>query len=182
MNVNVVTENNYFFLGIKASFHGGEQGVKKITPDELKSIAKDKCSEDDIFIFNMPSFIDELSFLIATDPFPGKLISIPIGRNVRLKVTLKKHIALDAHADVDIILHEITKSKGDEFATINSTQDKLTKREKAILLYNINGMDINAISQLLNISIKTVYAHRHNALHKLGGRNFFDIWPMKEEG
>lgn len=63
----------------------------------------------------------------------------------------------------------------------NLMRDRLTKREKTILLHTISGMDAQSIGHSLSISKKTVYAHRRNALHKLGGRNFFEVSQVRDK-
>lgn len=179
LSVNIITENYYFFLGIKEHLRSEERSVSKISTAELKSISFNKFNKNDVIIFHTSSSIDELSFLISTASFPGKIIFIPTGKKVRLSLAFRNHISLDARADIDCILNEIAKVQEDAKPSLNLMKDKLTRREKAILLHTIEGMDVQSISDFLRISIKTVYAHRRNALNKLGGRNLFEVWPVR---
>ena len=50
---------------------------------------------------------------------------------------------------------------------ISSDSNKLTKREKAILLELLNGLNNKHISEKLSISIRTVECHRGNIYRKL---------------
>ncbi|MFB0713420.1 helix-turn-helix transcriptional regulator [Buttiauxella noackiae] len=52
---------------------------------------------------------------------------------------------------------------------------KITTREKNVLIYTLNGIDINIMSHLLKISHKTIYQHQRNALKKFGIRKPRDI-------
>lgn len=181
LNVSIVTENNYFFIGVKEHLDGDGRVVRRVNPCELKDVYWGGVTEDDILIFHASNYIDEFLFLVSTPLFRGKVIFIPINERVRFDLGFKKHVFLDARANIDMILSEVTKLPTSEIPKTNLTRGKLTKREKVILFHTINGMDVQSISQFLSISKKTVYAHRRNALHKLGGRNFFEIWPMKEQ-
>lgn len=180
MNVHVVTANNYFFLGIKEHFRSKGKIVKKISPRELRNNPVRERNKDDFFIFNTSSYLDKLLFFITTDPLPGSVISFPIEHNKTTTNGLKWNGEIDMHYMVDFISYKMAKYSQNDFSLMGTMFVKLTKRERTILFYHINGMDISAISQLFNISVKTVYSHRQSALQKLGGRNFFEIWPKGE--
>ncbi len=180
LNIKIITENYYFFLGIKEHLGDENRTVSKINFCELKNIPVSKFQENDVLIFYTSNYIDEFLFLISMVSFPGKMIFIPADNKMRLNLAFKKHVSLDSRANIDAILSEITKKPEDDPPSLMRLKDKLTRREKAILLHTINGMDVQSIGEALSISIKTVYAHRRNALHKLGGRNLFEIWPVRE--
>lgn len=181
VNINVITENHYFFVGIKEHLQDEERVVSKINLYELKNIPKKRFSVDEIFIFYTSNYMDELSFLISTNSFPGRLIVIPINSKVKFNAAFNKHIFLDSHAGIDVVVDKITDSLQDVEYPMDLMKDKLTEREKTILLHTMNGMNAYSIGQFLRISIKTVYAHRRNAFLKLGGRNMFEIWPVRKE-
>lgn len=166
-NINIVTDNNYFFIGVKAYLHSADTIVRMIHPRELKSIRSTEFREDAFFIFYTSHFVDAFLFLIATATFPSNLIFISINNKVNSHIAFEGYTILEPYADMSSILNEMQKTKNNHSA-IHFTKDKLTKREKAILLHTISGMNAKSISEHLSISIKTVYAHRRNALHKLG--------------
>ncbi|WMT16060.1 response regulator transcription factor [Serratia fonticola] len=151
----------------------------KIPPCELKTRSVYEFKESDVFIFHSLSHVDELSFLIAMTNFAGKLIFVQKRNLGELDFSLQEHVYLDANASIEAILKLINQNDGRAINFIR--KHKLTQREKSILLHTIDGMNTQSIGQRLKISTKTVYAHRRNALHKLGGRNFFEIWPVKKE-
>ncbi|WP_157968070.1 helix-turn-helix domain-containing protein [Edaphovirga cremea] len=181
ININIVTENAYFYIGIKEHLQDDDWMVSRINPDELKNLPGSRFKEEDIFIFYTSNYLDELSFLISRDSFAGRLIFIPTNSKVKFNSAFRRHTFLDAYAGIEIIRDKITKSQVDEVSALDFMRDKLTEREKVILLHTINGMNAYSIGQFLRISIKTVYAHRRNAFLKLGGRNMFEVWPVRKE-
>lgn len=180
MSVYIVTENNYFFLGIESKLSSMDFLVKKINSKELEASSKSDFFEDDIFVFYTSNYSVELSFLISTGHYPGRIIFIPTDRKSRFNSAFKKHVFLDANTNMNAILDKIIDEKENNVISDNFVENKLTKREEMILRHTINGMNAESIGQYLAISTKTVYAHRRNALQKLGGRNLFEIWPVKE--
>lgn len=52
---------------------------------------------------------------------------------------------------------------------------KLTKKEKEIVNYILEGLSSKEIGNRMNISINTVGTHRKNILKKLGARNMMDM-------
>ncbi|WP_114195751.1 helix-turn-helix domain-containing protein [Edaphovirga cremea] len=181
ININIVTENIYFFNGIKEHLQDDEHVVNRINPDELKNLPGSRFKEEDIFIFYTSNYLDELSFLISRASFAGRLIFIPTNSEVKFNSAFRRHTFLDAYAGIEIIRDKIAKNPVDEEFAMDLMRDKLTEREKIILLHTINGMNAYSIGQFLRISIKTVYAHRRNAFLKLGGRNMFEICPVRTE-
>lgn len=57
---------------------------------------------------------------------------------------------------------------------------KLTEREKEVLNYVVTGMPNKLIAQQLNISVKTVKAHRGHVMHKSGARSIIDLATISE--
>lgn len=55
---------------------------------------------------------------------------------------------------------------------------KLTRREKEILKYIVEGLNNRLIGEQLNISERTVNAHRYNMMKKLNANNTADVVRM----
>lgn len=179
LNIRIITEDYYFFLGIKAHLCDKGAQVSKIDFCELQRYAECDFKKNDILIFNTSKYIDEFLFIISMSTFPGRIIFIPADNKMRRNLSFRKYVSLNSRTSIDNILSEITRSN-DDLPSLDIIKDELTRREKVILIHTINGMDVQTIGEQLNISIKTVYAHRRNALQKLGGRNLFEIWPVRE--
>ncbi|MBC3378694.1 helix-turn-helix transcriptional regulator [Serratia fonticola] len=174
--INIITDNYYFFVGLKAYFHAEGRVIKRMTLNELKNTSTSSFGKDDVLIFHMLNSMSEMSFLIAVAKFPGKIISLPREMKVKFNLDFGRHIAFAEDADVDAVFNELVKLVGGKLPVV---QDTLTRREKAVLLSMIDGMNMRAIGHSLRISTKTVYTHRRNALHKLGVRNLFQACPIK---
>ncbi|WP_260512661.1 helix-turn-helix transcriptional regulator [Serratia fonticola] len=181
INIKVITENSYFFIGIKEYLQTDEREVSHIDFYELNSTPRNNLKNDDVYIFYTLNYINEILLLISNNPLPGRLIVIPVNNRSNFNIAFEKSILLDPHTSIENILDKITEDVELVKPSVDLQKGKLTKREKAILTHTINGMNATSISQFLCISIKTVYTHRRNAFIKLGGRNMFEIWPVRKE-
>lgn len=181
VNIKVITENYYFFIGIKEYLQSDEREVTCINFDELKNPLINTLRSDDIYIFYTLNCINEILLLIAASTLPGRVVIIPVNKKSDFNIPFERNFLLDPYASVENFLDKITEDFEREKYPIDPLKGRLTQREKTILTHTINGMNANSISQSLCISIKTVYAHRRNAFLKLGGRNMFEIWPVRKE-
>lgn len=178
MTIYIVTENNFFYLGVKAKLPFSPKDMKQLLPNVLENSDMDDFDNNDVFIFHTSNFGMAFSFQISTGNFPGKVIFIPTSRKEKFKLSFNQYVVLDSYATIEDIVAKIMHHDGEDSHAQKATQDPLTRQEHVVMRHTINGMDVHKISQCLSISIKTVYAHRRNALHKLGGRNVFEIWPF----
>ncbi|HGM5492493.1 TPA: LuxR C-terminal-related transcriptional regulator [Serratia fonticola] len=178
-NITIITDNYYFFVGLKAYLHAEGRMINLMSLDELKNTASGSFSKEDVLVFHMLNSMSEMSFLIYVARFPGKIIFLPRKMKFTLDQEIERNIALEAATEVDAVFDELVKISGKVPPVATFLQDSLTRREKAVLLYMIEGMNAQAIGECLSISTKTVYTHRRNALHKLGARNLFQACPIK---
>lgn len=178
INIYIITDNNYFSLGIREKLKLKYKSIYNLSIKELEGSPKKIFKRNDVFIFYISDYSLQLSFLISTGHLPEKLIFISKNKNLKLNSTFKNHIFLDAHASPELISKKIDEEC--KFGVKKNHKEQLTEREGTILYHTINGMSAQKIGKFLSISSKTVYTHRRNAFHKLGGRNLFEIWPIKE--
>lgn len=178
MAIYIVTENNFFYLGVKEKLPFNPKDIRQLLPNVLENSDMDDFDNNDVFIFHTSNFGMAFSFQISTGNFPGKVIFIPTSRKEKFKLSFNQYVVLDSYATIEDIIAKIMHHDGEDSHAQKATQDPLTRQEHVVMRHTINGMDVHKISQCLSISIKTVYAHRRNALHKLGGRNVFEIWPF----
>lgn len=179
MNIYVVTENNFFFIGLETRLHLENMVMKKIHPNDLERKSMNKFHHDDVFIFHTSFFGVELSFLISTGGLPGKFIFIPTSSRERFKLVFNRYSFLDTYATVEEITDRIININKHSNLKYKFINNPLTNREITVIHHTIKGMDADEIGQCLCIATKTVYAHRRNAFKKLGGRSLFDIWPFR---
>lgn len=179
MNVFVVTSDNYFYLGVKEGLANKDLSVKKVTPSDL-SVEQLKISKlNDVFVFYKPENSVELSLLLMTEAFSGGGIFIQERKKASFTYNIGRYAVLSFNADINALYSTIISNRYQERESIDLSS-LLTKREKSILRFTIKGMNASSIGHFLGISKKTVYAHRRNAFVKLGGRNIFEVWPVKE--
>ncbi|WP_423781719.1 helix-turn-helix transcriptional regulator [Enterobacter cloacae] len=58
---------------------------------------------------------------------------------------------------------------------------KITKQEKKILIYTLEGFTVRKISTFLQLSEKTIYYHQKNALNKLGVNKSFNLHKLPKD-
>ncbi|PVZ88860.1 hypothetical protein C9426_04950 [Serratia sp. S1B] len=180
MAIYVTTQNNYFFIGLASAMTAIGYTIKRETSHNLvDKIKKNKFKVDDIFILNMSHFCMNMSYLISTGEFPGRIIIIPTKDNNNFNHAFMQHTILNRKATIEEIydtIKKVTESK------CLFQRNILSEREKSVFSYLIDGKSISFISIRLNISPKTTYAHKNSVIKKLGGRTFFDIWPIEKIG
>ncbi|MGL6144169.1 MAG: helix-turn-helix transcriptional regulator [Enterobacterales bacterium] len=175
--ISVVTNNSYFFVGIAAQLCAEDREISQMSSDELSKLSVDNFNQRDALIFHTPNYINEMTWLVTVLTFPGNIILVPARARVRFNLDFERRRVVDVHDDAAAGYHE---PPGKTVFIAQFIQYKLTRREKAILLHTINGKTPQDIGQLLAITTKTVYTHRRNALRKLGGRNLFQVCPIKD--
>lgn len=178
MAIYVTTQNNYFFIGLASAMTAIGHSIKRETSRNLvDKIKKNKYKNNDVFILNMSNFCMKMSYLISAEEFPGQIIIIPTKDNNNFNHAFMQHTILDRKTtieEIDSAIKKVTERK--RFFKRNI----LSEREKSVFSYIIDGKSISFISMRLNISPKTTYAHKNNVIRKLGGRTFFDIWPIEK--
>jgi DNA-binding CsgD family transcriptional regulator len=179
VNVNIITDNNYFFVGLEAYLHAEGRMISLMSLDELKNTSAGGFGKEDVLVFHMLNSMSEMSFLICVARFPGKIIFLPRGMKFKFDLELERNLTPEVDADAGTVFNELVKILDGKPRVTTFLQESLTRREKAVLLSMIDGMNMQAIGHSLRISTKTVYTHRRNALHKLGVRNLFQACPIK---
>ena len=75
----------------------------------------------------------------------------------------------------------IKKNKPDETPIITERKSQISKREKEILAFLIDGLNSRAIADELEISVRTVDNHRANIMKRLQVRNTAELVKMAME-
>lgn len=172
--INVITNNSYFFIGVAAQLCADDRVINQMSLEELKQHPVDGFNQRDVLIFHMTDFTGEMALLISMLAFPGDVVLVLAEAKATFDLDFEQRRVIVAHTDSSMAPLENPAS------AVHFMHFKLTRREKAIMLHTINGLTARDIGQLLLISTKTVYTHRRNALRKLGGRNLFQICPIKD--
>lgn len=177
-NINVITNNSYFYIGMAAQLCADDRVINQMSFDELKQLSIDNFNQCDALIFHAPNYSDEMSFLIWVLTFPGDIVLVPAGIRTAFYLDFERRLVIDVHTDDGT--QQLAESEKPVSAA-HFIHYKLTRRERAILLHTIHGKTPQAIGELLTITTKTVYTHRRNALRKLGGRNLFQLCAVKDK-
>ncbi|MDN8674677.1 hypothetical protein Q0N22_14680, partial [Staphylococcus aureus] len=88
--------------------------------------------------------MSEMSFLICVVKFPGKVIFLPREMKIKFNLEPEWHIALAEDGDVDTVFNKLVMILGEEPPVATFSQGSLTRREKAVLLHMIDGMNMQA--------------------------------------
>lgn len=177
MNIYIVTENSYFFLGLINVFNKHSVNITKIHIKELDSIYK-KSDRYDIFIIDSQD--------------------IPLAITLQMSMKLKERMFLFLIKEKDAIksfsfngacyLNVLTDMNEyfpgvinpPRIPCVSHVNKMLTLNERVILSHIINGRSVKSISIAMGLSIKTVYIHRYNALKKIGRENFSKLTLYKD--
>lgn len=174
MNIYVVTENNFFYLGVKEILTESEHVIQKLDPFELKASQLGKFKNTDVFIFHTVNYPIELSFLLVDRKVPGRVIFTQTKRKpVRFSV-FGEYRVLGYNDDANMLINMLNDDIDYDEQMVNKC-NILTEWELVVMSLVMTGMTVPSIGHLLCISTKSVYAHRRSALDKLGGRNLFEI-------
>ncbi|MFN3071850.1 hypothetical protein ACKWMY_27575 [Serratia sp. J2] len=138
MSIYIVTENNFFFMGIKEQLPFNEANIKKIHPNEFDKKPFGEFYNEDIFVFHTANFSIELSFLISTGGLPGKLIFIPTTRKEKFRLSFNRYVFLDTDATVDDILNRISDNNEIENLKYHVIKEPLTKQERIVMRHTIS--------------------------------------------
>lgn len=173
MGLYVLTENNYLYAGFNHLFSQYfNQTCIHLTPKNVIPLFKlTPAKPDDIFIIASDSLFLSFSLLLYLNKLESRVLLIKNKSNEKLVGNLACDF-LDENLPLDAILSVfLNKNKRRDLFTF----PVITDREKTVLLYTLNGLSVSSISERLNIAMKTVYAHKHNVLRKIGVRKVGDI-------
>lgn len=112
--INIITDNYYFFVGLKAYLHAEGRVINQMALNELKNTSTTSFGKEDVLVFHMLNSISEMSFLIAVAKFPGKVIFLPREMKIKFNLDFGRHIAFAEDADVDAVFNELVKIVGGE--------------------------------------------------------------------
>ncbi|RYM64435.1 hypothetical protein BSQ98_10260 [Serratia liquefaciens] len=175
MKINVITDNEFFYVGINDILNGHNVNLKKISHDNVIEIKKSAFENDLIWILHIHNCSMELASIIIAEDLFVKAILFPANRKQKFIMESRGLCNLIYESNFYNIYNKIMEMK-----YVNSKKsvrrNKLpTKREKQIINYIIKGLNVSLISKILCISRKTVYSHKLNALRKLRVINMLEI-------
>lgn len=173
MNIYVFTQNIYLYTGIKHTLKKYlKANIVHITFNEVNDFVNQHYFlSDDIFILSSESVKLDFHLLLLLSKSSTKTIISRDNLNFNYNAIFQFSEIPENFCLRDLLqaihLNPIIRK--------TTTMPKITTREKNVLIYTLNGIDINIMSHLLKISHKTIYQHQRNALKKFGIRKPRDI-------
>ncbi|HEI9791922.1 TPA: hypothetical protein SLN52_000691 [Serratia marcescens] len=170
----IISDDIYFALGCEAIFNSHGEKLKIISSSHHAAMNLFKIKNDDIILISIEShpirkkifrFIHNLNlkiiFFIDAPKCPPSYACWKRG-------FISKKIAVELLFPTFIL-----------FKNSNEKNNFLTKREREVINAFLNGMSATKISTSMSLSTRTVYAHRKNALTKLGLRKIRTIFNIE---
>ncbi|WP_337264988.1 MULTISPECIES: helix-turn-helix transcriptional regulator [unclassified Serratia (in: enterobacteria)] len=174
MVVYIVTDNNYFFIGLQTILERESYTVKWASHKNVTSINNKMKREASAFIFHISQY-DYLPYsLFSFMNHVGRFIIVSPQHLIKFYSSFNLGHVINEKSEMDLFIHSIYNVLLGE-RKHSYSKIKLTHSEKNILLHVMSGHSTAFISDALDISAKTVYTHKRNALHKLGARKVTDI-------
>lgn len=182
--ITVVTTDKYFFLAVKYLIHS-------MLPEILseKGILYNVVHCESVFHMNyQDKILNEESLLIADYDVRlignSHVLKLMQGMNIFRSIMLVIHKELPL-ANVDFYLSKgaslnvIKKNLRDfilrppvaKYSSNNQLLARFTSREHQIIRMILKGKRVESIAKALNVSPKTIYAHRSRIYQKVGVRN-----------
>lgn len=182
--ITVITTDKYFFLAVKYLIHS-------MLPEILseKGILYSVVHCESVFHMNyQDKILNEESLLIADYDVRlignSHVLKLMQGMNIFRSIMLVIHKELPL-ANVDFYLSKgaslnvIKKNLRDfilrppvaKYSSNNQLLARFTSREHQIIRMILKGKRVESIAKALNVSPKTIYAHRSRIYQKVGVRN-----------
>lgn len=177
MCIYIITDDSYFFSGLKGIMSQTiSDDFVNLKSENVFSFFKDeKIERGDLFVIASDSFSLNLSILLYLKDAPVTLLLGDNKANEALNNNLPSAVIRSNATAGDIltlITHERRQYRDAMFP-------EMTERERTVLLYTLKGIPVKSISTMMEISIKTIYAHRKNGLSKVGARSIMDFSRME---
>lgn len=167
MNIYIVTEDLYFFLGLANILN--HRGIIRIHFKELENVCDESCFND-VFIVDSQDIPVYIYHQIALK-LRGEALYFFIKNKFKKSYTLYGAVFLNVLTDMGKYFPNVIHSHP-PLPPASNDNKILTLRERAVLSYIINGRSAKSASVNMGLSLKTIYAHRNSALKKIGRWNF----------
>ncbi len=177
MCIYIISDDGYLFSGLKGMLRQRikEEYISLSSQNVFTFFNGKKIGNTDVFIIASDSFSLNLSLLLYLKDAPATLLLVDNSANKVITTNLPSAVIKnDTTADEILAMITLDRKRYRE-----PMFPGLTERERAVLLYTLKGIPVKSISNMMNISIKTIYAHRKNGLSKVGARSIMDFRRME---
>lgn len=171
----IITENYYLWVGLREAVASFEtKWIKHILDkDELRSLGKGDLviMDDNVMVDTIPDDIRYINSYPRYISFGMCDYDLDVN-NLRLTEVSRVDSAIHKYRNlITSLIGNVTPSVRSSFS--------LSSREAEIINMTLQGMSANKIAIYLNVNVKTIYAHRVRACHKMGINRVHDIFLHK---
>jgi DNA-binding CsgD family transcriptional regulator len=178
MNILVISDDSFFSLGINESMKR-EHNVFVVDANSdfiLSQLGTEIFWRVDFIFVSLASTVKFMEVMYEVNKFMARMVIFSDSRHCQ-----GTHSSLHYHcASKRLSMQELqTILVGDN--PVSDRVAALTQREEAVLLFILQGFSNTKISSKMGISVKTVSAHKLNALRKFGLKkiNQFSDFSMR---
>ena len=175
--IYIITPNAYLRLGLKHLFAGGDVCIN--FPENGRMDWEKELLPSDVVIYHVDKTERQWVPKVVSISRKAKVILLTSSSHLRMMAISNVIGLIDESASLDIILSTV-KDKYTCNVIHGQCQIYLTAREHYVLAETFRSTPSYLIARLLDISVKTVSAHRRSAYRKLGIRNIQDIFLFQD--
>ncbi|MGN7973210.1 response regulator transcription factor [Serratia sp. 22264] len=168
MKTHIISDDTFFALGCERIFHVNAYSINIIMANQSCSIEiSEKIGSDDIVLVAMGSHLRTQKVLERLSCIGAEailFIDMP-------KKTVRELTWIYGFMSKKMPIEQLIPSFNSISRQPGNKAKLLSKREKQVMDELLKGISFKDISESMKISLKTVYAHRRNALKKIGLRH-----------
>lgn len=172
MRIHVISDDSFFILGCDAIYTKNGYKTNIITPKRaLTCDLLNELNDDDIVLVDVSKHKVAHAILSRITCFGVRTLLFLEFPRKRYQETVWLSLSISKKIPISLLLPITEKTREDVQKKIRP----LTAREKDVIAKILNGESLMEISKDLGVSVKTIYAHRRNALKKVGLTHVFSI-------
>lgn len=167
--ISIISDDVYAKIGLEELV----LSLSPITPLSVKKIYSfEKTWINEKEIKSLLASQESLVLILAHNSLLTFLSSLKLPEYITLGSYNGNLKALQTH--INLFLNEKRKHKAEEY------KKKLTHQEYLVIEMYLKGQSLHIISRQLNRSYKTIYAHKRNAMKKMGIKTVIDLVQKKQ--
>ncbi len=161
--IYVITEDNYFAMGLMAILENADINANHISIDEFNSLA-DTVEHNDIILLCAHSRTNSLALSRLAKKTDGKVIFFIDTTSEIKALTFSYKGVISKKSPTEELIEQINT-----LVRKNRTNAIYLSRQETIVMDLLaKQQDVYRIAQQLKLSSKTIFSHKVNALKKLG--------------
>ncbi|HGL5836615.1 TPA: helix-turn-helix transcriptional regulator [Serratia marcescens] len=166
MRIHIISDDTFFFLGCEAILTINGYSTEKVNPEKLlrDDFLIGEIEEGDVILIDITNHLVTQRVLIQLSLIDARKVLFIKSQKIKSKKSGWTGVFFPKNLSTSLFIPALESIKEPRMGDISP----LTKRESEVMQEILKGVSFKVISELFNISIKTVYAHKNNALKKIG--------------